>query len=345
VDDEEPEPGPRRPQLTEETSEAGGEWATRRAASATTDASGVGEPDPTTDPSADDDDTGAGDDSSDAKATGAPTPPSRARSAAWAVTRAAVVLIVAAVGYQTVIPMHHVARSRLARLALTKPGLAAYDSAQTNGGEQSASQSGLAAIKTASAKSPDQTGLYSRDWQASQTSGAGLAVFFFPNAAEAQTGLGQLEGQQLSATAFRSSGLSRESTFTVVGVPGSTGSVYGIPKAPTQPTVALVAYRDGRTVVLDEVFTTTPTRVPASTLATNEYRHLASVLPGFSLKYTIYPAVATTLWAAGAVALAALAALAPAGWRWQRRRRQRRLDAELASRVVVGGQVIHKRRL
>lgn len=271
--------------------------------------------------------------------------PSRTRSVAFGVARAAVVLIGAAVVYQAVVPINHVSRSRLAHLVVTKTGVAAFDSAKPNSAEQQTSQIGLAALQTAAAKSPNQTGAYSSQWVPSQTSGAGLVTLLFPDAKQATTGLDQLVKAQLGPTTYSTDGLKRLSTFTVAGVPGATGAIYGASKpAKGQPGLAVVAYRYQRALVLGEVFSTGPTQANANTLADSEYTHLQDVLPGFSIKYVTHPMVATTLWAAGSVGVAAIAGFAPAGWRAGRRRRQRRRDAELASRVVVGGQVIHKRR-
>jgi hypothetical protein len=269
--------------------------------------------------------------------------PSFARTAGFAVIRAGVVLAVAAVAYQAVVPVHHVSRARLARLVPTKPGLVAYNSAHGTGAEQPASQSTFGAMKSAAAKSPNESGVYTIGWQTSQVSGAGLAAFLYPTAAQAQVGLSQLVSGQLSASAFASAGLRRQATFTIADIGGSKGATFVPLKG--GPGVSLAAFQDGRIVAADEVYATSPTQADAQSLAVNEYQHLRQVLPGFSLKYVTHPVVATALWVAGSLALAALAAFGPAGWRWRRRRRQLRFERELASRVVVGGQVIHKRRL
>ena len=65
--------------------------------------------------------------------TGQRTPSSR-RRAAFAVLRALVVLVVAAVTYQLVVPTTHVVRTRLARLVLTKPGIRRLRQGEAPGG-------------------------------------------------------------------------------------------------------------------------------------------------------------------------------------------------------------------
>jgi hypothetical protein len=293
------------------------------------------------------DDTERDDTELDDTGGGAHHPPSwRARSVAFGVVRAAVVLIGAAVVYQAVVPVNHVARGRLAHLVVTKSGVAAYDSAKPNSAEQPTSQIGLAALQTAAAKSPNETGAYSIQWVPSQTSGAGLVVLLFPDVRQATTGLDQLVKAQLGPTTYSSDGLKRLSMFTVASVPDATGAVYEASKpVKGQPGLAVVAYRYQRALVLGEAFSTGSNQADAGTLAHTEYTHLQQILPGFSIRYVTHPMVATILWAAGSAALAAIAGFAPAGWRAAGRRRQRRREAELATRVVVAGQVIHKRRL
>ena len=115
--------------------------------------------------------------SRDAAATRPARSPSRYRRAGFAVARALVVLVVAAVGYQLVVPTVHVERGRLARLVPSKPGLAAFDKAKPQAAEQDDTKTRLAAMTAAAKRSPNQTGIYSIQWVPTQTTGVGIVAF------------------------------------------------------------------------------------------------------------------------------------------------------------------------
>ena len=273
-------------------------------------------------------------------------PRSPYRTAGFATARAVVVLAVAAVGYQAVIPVTHVVRTRLAGLVVSEPGVAGYNVKPSGAAEQSDSQTQLAAVTAAAKRSPNDTGVYSIEWMQSASDVAGLVVLLLPTDAQATETLSQVRTQQMAATSDSANGLTRRSTFAVDGVPGSAGALFA-PSAPSKspgPSLVVTAFRSGRVVALSEVLSTAHTQSGATTLAVNEYSHLRRVVPGFSLKVVKRPMAATALWAAAAVALALLVALGPIGRRRLARRRQQRLEEELSHRVVVHGQVITKRR-
>ena len=280
-------------------------------------------------------------------ATRAARSPSPLRQTGFAVARALVVLVVAAVAYQAVVPSQVVVRSRLARLVLSKTGLAAYDKTKAQAGEQNDAQTGLAAVTAAAKQSPNKTGIYSIEWSPSQDSGAGMIAILFPTEAEAETGLAQIRTQQLAAGSYASNALTRASTSAVAGVPASYVSVYrpSTKQAGSQPNLAVTAFRYGRVVAVSEVANTASVAPrDVNTITTGEYANLRGLGTGFGLSVTRRPVVATSLWAAGAVVLAAAAALGPVLRRRRREKRQRAYEQEMANRVVVGRQVIVKHR-
>jgi hypothetical protein len=271
-------------------------------------------------------------------------PASARRSAGFAAGRALVILVAAGIGWYLVVPTHHTARNRLSMLVISKPGVAAYEKTKPQAGEQDDTQTGVAALTAAAKKSPNQTGVYSIEWSPSQTSGAGVVALLFPNQADAATAVSQLSNQQLSPDANSANSLTRTATFTVPGVPGSAGSVFS-PSSKTDPTLATALFRHGRVVSLTQVVGSAETAKPDSTtLAVNQYATLSQVEPGFTLSVKDYPLVPSVLWGAGAVVIAALAALGPILWRRRAEKRQLAYEAELASQVVVGGKVIVKHR-
>ena len=277
---------------------------------------------------------------------------SGARTAAWAVLRAAVVLAVAGLLYALVVPYPVVERSRLARLVPDHPGLAAFDRTKAQRGEQADTTTGLAALTAAARREPGRTGVYSIEWAASPTSAVGVIAFLLPDAASAAATGKQVATQQLAAGSYAADSLRRSSTFTVAGVPGSQGAVY-VPAAKTAggpPGLAVTVFRSGRVVAVTEVAGapsgsgSAAGTGDASTVARTELARLQAAGPGFGLEVTRYPALATALWAAAAVVLAALAALGPVAARRRADRRRAAHEAELANRVQVGNRVITKRR-
>ena len=272
---------------------------------------------------------------------------SRRRRVAFAVLRSLVVLLAAVVVYQFVIPTSHIVRARLHQLVPAKSGVAAFDKTAPHSGEQDDSQTGLAAVTTAAKQSPNKTGLYSIEWSPSSSSGAGAVAFLLPSDATADTALSQLATQQLAAGSYSSDSLTRASTYSVAGVPGSTGALFQPPakSSATMPSLAVIVFRYGNVVALSEAaIPGASAQSDATTVAQADYANLRHVGSGFSLSVTRYPAVATTLWAVGTVFVAALAALLPVARRRLADRRRRAYEEEMAHRVVVGNKVIVKHR-
>jgi hypothetical protein len=271
----------------------------------------------------------------------------RYRRAGFAVARGLAVLVVAVVGYQLVVPTHHVERGRLAELVLSKPGLAAFDRAKPQAGEQDDTRTALVAVTAAAKRAPGHTGIYSIQWVPTPTSGVGIVAFLLPSAAAATATFTQLRTQQLGTGSFASSGLRRASTFTVAAVPGSSGALYA-PSAKAGaavPGLAVTVLRSGKVVALIDASTSNSTDKAAATSVTAaEYDHLQQLGSGFSLSVTRRPALATGVWVAGAVALAAIAALGPVVRRRRAEKRRRAYEDMMANRVVVGRRVIVKHR-
>ncbi len=269
------------------------------------------------------------------------------RRTGFAVARALAVLIVAAVGYQLVVPTDHVERGRLARLVPTKPGLTAFDKASPQAGEQDDTKTGLAAMTAAAKRSPGHTGIYSVQWVPTQTSGVGIVTFLLPNAAAAVTTFTELRTQQLGTGSFSSSGLRRTATFTVAAVPGSSGAEYApSPKAKAAvPGLAVTVFRYGKVVALIDASTSNSTdKAAVDAVTASEYGNLHRLGTGFTLSVTRRPGVATGLWVAGAIVVAAVAALWPVARRRRAEKRQRAYDEMMANRVTVGRRVIVKHR-
>jgi hypothetical protein len=274
------------------------------------------------------------------------SPHSTRRRTVFALLRAVAVLIVAAVVYQLVVPQSHVDRARLSRLVPTGPGVAKFKVKSPQSGEVAASGTQLNTVISASEKAPNKTGGYTTSWSPSGALGAGVLVFLLPTTAQAEAVLPEVRSQQAAAGTYTSEGLTRHATYTVSGVPGSAGGTY----APTSKTagglagLSITTFRYGRVVAAIEVVEPSTAQADTTTIAANEYDVLRRVEPGFTLTKVTRPIVASSLWIAGAVILAVIAALAPFARRRMAARRQRRIDEELSHMVVVRGQTISKHR-
>ncbi len=268
------------------------------------------------------------------------------RTAAVAGGVAVLVLVVAAVGYQQVIPITHVARGRLARLVVTRSGVKEFDTKPAQAVELPVAKTGLSVLEGAGKKSPDASGSYLVAWTGPGANNALETVAFVaPSADVAKRLEAQVVSTNLSAQALSSSSLKRLSTFTVPGAPGSAGSLYGSSTATAGASqLAVTAVQVDRVVTVSEALNPTSAETDSKTATVTEYRHLQAAIPGFTLKVVHRPLTATILWAAGAVLIAVLVALSPATVGRVRRRRQARREAEERARgSLVPGHRITKR--
>ncbi len=245
----------------------------------------------------------------------------------FALVGVAVVVIGSVAGYQTLIPKTHVVRARLARLVVSRPGVKAYDIKATSAAEQPVAQSGLALLQAAAKRFPAETGIYSKIWAPAPKvpSGAGVIAFLLPSTATARSVDRVLKAQQGGPKSSTSNSLVRRANFTVSGVPGSAGAVYGSSAKPKSgqatPTLAVAAFRFGRVVALAEVVSTSGTQQAVQVVARNEAAHLRTVEPGFSLLVVTHPTGPSLVWGAGSLLLLLIVGSSPFGWdHWRRRR-------------------------
>lgn len=288
-------------------------------------------------------DTPAGDTTSD-EARGPGRHPRRSTAVAGGI--AVAVLVVAAVGYQQVIPITHIARTRLAGLVVTRPGVKEFDNKPAQATELPVAKTGLSVLEGAAKKSPDTSGSYLVAWTGATANNALETVAFLaPTPAVAKHLQAQVLSTNLSPQALSSSSLSRLSTFTVPGVPGSAGSLYGSSaKTAGASQLAVTAFQYGRVVTVSEALHPTSAQPDSETATTTEYHHLQAVTPGFTLKVVHRPLTATIVWVAGALLIAVLVALSPVIARRTRQRRQERREAEERARgSLVPGHRITKR--
>lgn len=251
---------------------------------------------------------------------------------------ALLVLVLAAVGYELYIPVHHVERGRLSRLAVTAAP-AGFKAKPTASSEVSAADNPFAAFKTAAGHSPNATGAYSVQWSdaASTNDTAQLLVSWLPSAADATAVVKQATTTYLSPTSFKTDSYTLLSRLTVPAVPGAAGATFG--PAPSKGTerLSVAAFQDGRFVVVGYVQQSGAAKSGSSAvaLAQAESARLKAVGTGFTLRVTSWPVVASLIYAGVAVAIAALVIVVPFGLARSRRHRQLARQA-MARRAVRG---------
>ncbi len=282
-------------------------------------------------------------DTDDGPAESRPRPAYRAP--AFAILRAAVVVVISVVVYQAVVPSTVVVRARLSRLVVTEPGLSGFNAKPAQSAEQPASQTNLKTLEAAAKQAPNKTGAYAVEWTKSQAAAVAVFAYLLPNDAQAAALLPEVKTSQMAASSFSAEGLTRHTTFSVKGIPGSSGALYtSSAKTAAAMPLAVTAFRYGKVVAVTEAESSTGAQSNAETLASNEYAHLQQIEPGFTLSVVRRPVGPTALWAIGTGLLALIVAFEPIVRRRRAARRQRRFEEEQSHLLVVGGQTISKHR-
>ncbi|MHB8189907.1 MAG: type II toxin-antitoxin system HicB family antitoxin [Ferrimicrobium sp.] len=245
-------------------------------------------------------------------------------------TLSLVAVVVVAIGsfvsYQALIPQTHVVPSELARLVVSRPGVKAFDIKATSALVQPVAKSGIKPLQAAAKQFPAETGIYSKVWRPSPTVTAATEVIAFlsPSTSTASSIYHLLRTQQLNANSNAANSLARRSTFSVSGVAGSAGAIYGSSAKPTTtaatPTLGVVVFRIGRVVALTELVNTSGTQSSVQVVARSEAAQLRAVEPGFTLAVVSYPKVASIEWGIVSLLVLLIVGYLPFGLpRWRER--------------------------
>ncbi len=212
---------------------------------------------------------------------------------------AAVVLIVGALVYEWIIPVHHVEQSRLSQLVVTKPP-AGFTVKPTSSSVIAASGTPFSVFKTAATRSPHRSGAYAIQWPgttSSSTNVASVLAIWLPTTSDAAAVQKQAVSTDLAATSYQTAdGYSLERRFAIAAVPGAQAAVYG-PQSPGSKQssksnpgqgVAVVVFSEGRYVVTDFVQLTSAAQAQAEAISLTEAEqsHLRQVGSGFTLSVT-----------------------------------------------------------
>lgn len=255
------------------------------------------------------------------------------------VLRAAVVVVLAAVGSFLYIRQTRVDTKLLDRLVITGTALREVPAKAVLSQPIAASQSTFAATRKAARRDPDATGMYAREWYVSSSGPpeVGVVLQLLPDDATARTVYSAVVKELKTAPTLTGETATAAETFSVPGVAVSRGVSYVLDDSTTSAhapvgTSYTVAYRVGRTVVSELMVTTSTVRDNAAvdTDTRAGARILALREPGFSMVRSHWPWEATLIYAGGAVVVAAALVFAPEFLVGRsRRRRQRHQEREL----------------
>jgi hypothetical protein len=259
---------------------------------------------------------------------------------------AAVVVLLAVVGYFMFVPLHRLERGRLSQVAaIAAPS--GFTPKPTNTSEQQASGIPFKELQAAAKKSPSSTGAWSVEWTGAKSAGdiASLLAMMLPSRADAATVRSQAASYYVSPDSLSSDDYKYLTSFTVPSLTGAQAALFK-PATGTQ-LLAVSVFQDGRYVAVTygDTGSAAQAEATASSLARSEAAHLKTLGQGLSLRVTRWPLVASLVWWAVAVALAAALVVGPG--LVGRARRRRRLAREAAARrslAVRGSKIVKRQR-
>lgn len=261
---------------------------------------------------------------------------------------AVAVLVLAGIGYGLFIPVTHVARAQLSQLTVARPPGGFRVKPKTSG-VVPATESLFPTLKEAAKRSPDQTGAYSVEWTGSTSSTdiVSMLVSLLPSHKEAAAVQAEAHRNYVEPDSFKADSYVFHGSFKVPGVPNASGALYSpTSSAKTTKPVAAVVFHAGDVAVTQFVINTAQvkkTEATAVSLARDQYQHLQSTAPGFSLQETSFPFVTSLIYWVAAVGIAAALYFAPVVVdRMRQRRRLARREAEQKALRRRGRKVVKR---
>lgn len=228
----------------------------------------------------------------------------------------AVILVVAAAGYWTLFQGARYDAKSVSALVIQHPGAAGFKPKPSSSEVVPASETDWSELKTAAKDDPDQTGGYSRTWEATTGSGSSDSVLVevLPTASDVQRLRTQVLADYSNAKTLKSDGISIVSRFSVAGVAGSEGITFRGSGSSSADKGSTVVFDTGRALVVVTAGTSSAhgsadagvrsvTRAEDSLLQDRE--------PGFSLNVAARSLSASLLYWLIALALAAVAFVLP----------------------------------
>lgn len=232
--------------------------------------------------------------------------------------RVAVLVVLAVAGYLLFVRTPHVERQLLGNLMVHRVSVHGLPATPSVARSASPSTIAVRVLKQAAKTDPDHTGVYELAWGAAKKPnvGLGMVLELLPDATLAQTAF--IGNVNVYVTNLKISGstLSERQAFSVPSVPQARAESYAVSNSSTKATVGYaytVVFRTGRAVVVEIMRSLGTTRSTSGTVSvtTAEHALLQRAEPNFSMIHTPTPLVASVVFWAVAILVAAGAFFLP----------------------------------
>jgi hypothetical protein len=258
------------------------------------------------------------------------------------------VLLLAVVGYWTLFQTTGSDPKRLSTLVIESPGVAGLEK-PTSSQVVPPTQTTWSAFKKAAKTDPDQTGGFSKTWQAAKSSTSSLSVLvaYLPAASNATRLRNQVFADYTNAKNLKADDIAITSRFTLAGVPDSQGVSYQESASSSNGAAkgSTVVFSAGRVVAV--VYGTSSTDGSSDhdvrSVVREESALLQTRLPGFSMSEWTTSAFASMIYVLIALSVAGAAFVLPGVVQRERARRHTRQAARLSyGRQVRGSKVLRR---
>ena len=247
----------------------------------------------------------------------------------------ALVILIAGVGYWTVFQGSRPDPKLVSSLILEQPGVAGLKATPSSSAVVPATETTWSVLRSAARSDPEQTGAYSKAWDGAKGSKAALSILVavLPTAAQAQEVQKQVVSDYTNTKDLKSRGIVITDTFDVATVPGSSGFSYRqSASSASAEKGSSVVFTEGRAVA-DVISTDTSSNGETNngtlrSVVQAQHSLLESGEPGATLSVATRSPLASSVYWAIAVFVAAVAFAAPLIVRKERERRRLRQAAQ-----------------
>jgi hypothetical protein len=261
------------------------------------------------------------------------------------------VLVLAAVGYWTLFQGSRYDAKLASALVIQHPGVAGFKPTPSRSQVVTAKETNWSAVRKAAKAHPEQTGAYSRTWQATRGSGSSVSILVevLPTASEAQLLRQQVLADYGNAKTLKSDGISIISRFSVTGVPGSEGISFQGSGSSSADKGSTVVFDVGRTVAVVTAGTSAAAGsgdAGSRSVTRAEDTLLGDREPGFSMTEATRSLSASVLYWLIALVVAALSFVVPGiVHRVRERRRAREVAHAKRGHQGRGSKVLRRQKV
>jgi hypothetical protein len=261
-----------------------------------------------------------------------------------------VIFLVAGAAYGLFGATTQINRNEMARLVVDQTHLPGFEVKPYLDQPQNLSSVPSKILAEAAARDPAKTGVYSRGWRNTSSSGtAGFLIELLPTASEAKKQKETLQEGYAIKKDYSAAGLTLVGPFDVPGIPGVFAREFTVAASQGSPatTVDFVIFQVGRVAVSLGVQDANSSRQGTVQLATAEMHLLRQEEPGFSMTSSAHEPITALWFGLGALAVSLVVVGVPAAIVHRRRRRERQaVKARRQEQRHVtsrGGKVLRRR--